>query len=300
MIEVELELGPGSFDLTDPRVGLADLANYEQTLVVSFQGTRDGQPHQWSQTQTLLHRGEPLESMLTIESSGDLVSVDPVAVAETTGVLYQSYRDGSCSGELINPEDSFLLPQEPANLLSGLLGAEEAGTEPVNNVAAIHYTFDERAMAESGRAETDGEVWVAVDGGQVLKYLRNTTADAAYFGGGVEGTITWAYDLTGIDEQPEIVLPRGCQIDAPSMPDATNLQILPNWMGFDTVSALSNVTAFYQEQLPARGWTPSGDPLVAPETEVTVFVKGNEMLNVIAVANETATRVDLLLTTATE
>jgi hypothetical protein len=300
VIYVDLELGPGSFDLTNPRAGLADLSSYQQTLNVSFVGTRDGQPHEWSQTQSLLHAEEPWASILTIESGGDVVAADPAVVAETAGILYQSYRDGSCTGEFLDPEDSILAFREPAGLLAGLLGAEESGPDTANDVAALHFTFDERAMAESGRAETEGEVWVAVDGGQVVRYVRTTTADATYFGEGVEGTITWAYDLTGIDGLYEIILPPGCQIDAPSLPDATNLVMLPQWMGFDTSSAVSDVTAFYQQQLPGRGWTLSGEPFIGGSTELTVYAKGSDLLNVVVVANETATRVEILLSTATD
>jgi hypothetical protein len=128
-----------------------------------------------------------------------------------------------------------------------------------------------------------------------MKFVRTTTANAGYFGGSIEGTITWAYDLTGIDQPAEIVLPPGCQIDAPTLPDATNLHALPNWMGFETQSAVAEVTAFYMEELPTHGWTLSESPLVAPDSEVTLYAKGNELLNVIAVATDSATRVELLL-----
>lgn len=84
------------------------------------------------------------------------------------------------------------------------------------------------------------------------------------------------------------------------MPHATNLQVLPDWMGFDTPSAVTDVTAFYQEQLPGRGWTLSEGPFIASGTEVTVYTKGDELLHVIAIANETATRVDILLSAASE
>jgi hypothetical protein len=292
---VEVEVGPGSFDLVDPRSGLADLAGYRQALVVSFEGTKDGQPHQWSKTITLVHTGEPLASMLTIESSGDVAAADPAVIAEATGALYQIGPDGTCTGEPLDPTSSPIALQEPAALLGGLLGAEETGSEEANGVAALHYTFDERAMAESGRAETDGEVWVAADGGQVVRYVRTTSADAAYFGEGVEGTATWAYDLTEIGEQPAIALPPGCQVDAPSMVDATNLQVLPTWMGFDTTASVEEVTAFYQGQLPGRGWASSGDPLVDPVATAASYARGNEELTVIAIAGDTGTRVDILL-----
>jgi hypothetical protein len=299
-IDVEVELGTGTFDLTDLRMGLADLSSYQQTLTVSFVGTNDGSPHEWTQTRTFVHTEEPLGSMLTIESSGDIDAANPAVVAETAGALYESFNDGSCTGGPIEAEDSLLTLEEPVGLLAGLLGAEEAGTDRANDVAALYYTFDERAMGELGRAETDGEVWVAVDGGYVLRYVRTTGADAAYFGEGLEGTVTWAYDLTGIDQLPGIVLPPRCQIDAPKMEDATNLQVLPEWMGFDTPSSISDVTAFYEEQLPARGWTRSGDQLIAPETEFTNYSRGDELMTVIATVGDTGARVNVLLSSASE
>jgi hypothetical protein len=112
--------------------------------------------------------------------------------------------------------------------------------------------------------------------------------------------MTWAYDLTEINQVPEIVLPPCCQIDAPSMPDATSLQVLPSWMGFDTPSTVSEATAFYLEELPSRGWTPNSDPLIGDGTEVTVYAKGGDLLNVIVIAGQPATRVDILLSAATD
>jgi hypothetical protein len=296
----DVELGPGTFFLPDPRTGLSDLSSYKETLNVSFEGTKDGQPHHWSKVYVFTHNKEPAGSLLTIDSSGDAVPEDPDALAEASGAFYESRPDGSCTGNPIEPENSAIAFQEPAGLLPGLLGAEEAGSEAVNEVAASHYVFDERAMAEAGRAETDGEIWVAADGGYVLKYVRTTTATAAYFGDGVAGTITWDYELAEINQPQEIVLPPGCQVDAPTMPDAVNVLILPDWMGFDTPSSVADVTAFYQEQLPDQGWTISSDPLVGEGNSLTMFAKGADVLNILVNTGDNGTRVDILLTTAAE
>jgi hypothetical protein len=287
----EVELGPGDFDLVDPGTGLDLLSSYQQTLVVTFEGAKDGQPHQWSKTYTFAHAQEPLASVLTI--TGDIDTDDPVAVAQSAGALYQSHSDGSCIGEPLDPENPHLT--EPVAQLSGLLGAEEAGIETANGIESLHYTFDERALAESGRTETDGELWLATEDGPVMKYVRTTTADATYFGENVEGTITWAYDLTGID-QTQVTLPPGCQLDVPPMSDAVNLVVLPEWMGYETQSSAADVTAFYQGQLPGRGWAQSGDPIVGEGVVVSLYTRGDQTLNVLVIAGESATQVDIVVT----
>src|SRR5688572_28887136 len=68
--DFEITFGPGSFNLGDPAAGLADLPGSTATLTVSFDGTRDSQPEQWSRTHTLTVSGDPAGRMLTIAASG--------------------------------------------------------------------------------------------------------------------------------------------------------------------------------------------------------------------------------------
>jgi hypothetical protein len=290
----EVELGPGNFDLLDPRVGLDALASYSESLTLTFDGTRGGQQSQWTKTYSFSHTEQPLASTLYLEISGDANSTEPAFIGEATGAAYEADDDGVCVGDVIDSQSSDIVLREPARLLGGLLGADEAGSESVNGVAADHYTFDERAMAEAGRAETDGEVWLA-PAGYVVQYTRTTIGDAAYFGGGEAGTITWVYELRDIDQVQQVVLPAGCQVDAPAMPDATNLLNLPRSMGFDTPSSVEDTTAFYQEPLVDQGWTISSDPLVGEGGTLTTFAKGDESLNVIVNSGDNGTRVDILL-----
>ncbi|MGZ5379852.1 MAG: hypothetical protein ACXWD8_18225 [Mycobacterium sp.] len=267
-------------------------------MTLSFDGTKDEQAHQWTKVLVFRHTNEPAASMLTFESSGDVAVADPSLLAEATGAFYESHGDGSCTGEPIDSENSPLALQEPAGLLPGLLGAEEAGSETANEVVANRYTFDQRALAESGRTETSGEVWVASEGGYLVRFLRTSRADASYWGEGMDGAMTWGYELTDINQPQEIVLPAGCQVDAPAMPDAVNVLNLPRSMGYDTLSSVADVTAFYQEQLPSRGWTIDSDPLVGEGGSLTQFAKGNDVLNVVVNTGDNGTRVDILLTTA--
>jgi hypothetical protein len=296
VLEVDLVLGPGNFDLTDPLVGLDELASYKATLTVIFDGSQDGQPYQWSSTYILLNTKEPQARLLTIENSGDLAPAEPDFMAEADGAAYETDPEGNCSADRIDVENSRIDWQNPAGLLDGLLGAEEAGQETMNEVAADHYTFDERALREYGFSETDGEIWVATDGGYLLKYQRATTGNVDYFHNGIEGTVTWDYQLTEIDQPLELVFPEGCRVDAPLMADAFDVLNLPGWLLFNTASSVADTAAFYQEQLPALGWTLTLQPIIA-ETAIFEYIQGEQTLSLIISPGGAGTRVDISLGT---
>jgi hypothetical protein len=292
----DLEVGPGTFYLPDPMAGLDALASYTETLTVSFEGTADGQARTWSKTYRLQHTAQPAASVLTIEVSGDMEPPHPDLVAEAAGTTYEHDAGGTCTGRPLDPDNSALAAHDPAALLPGLVGAEEAGAEEVNGVASGHFTFDERAMLAAGVADSGGEVWVGNTGGYVVRFLLRTTADAAYFGAGLAGTMTWDYQLTDVNQLTGVAFPAGCQTDAPIMSGATNVLVLSRYAGFDTTSSVSDVVAFYKKELPKLGWAFKSAPFEGDDRAVVEFTSGEEIMNVLVTTTDTGTRVDIAVT----
>lgn len=196
IVEGDLVFGPGPFDLVEPEVGLSDLSSYKTTLILSFNGTRDGQSEQWSRTYVMLASLEPTARQLTIEKTGANSNPDQVFLAGVNGTVSERREENACSTSLIQEGFSIAEKWEPAGFLTGIIGAEGTGNDTVNGVAASHYTFDERAFGQSGIAKSTGEMWVASDGGYIVKYELTTVGNADYFGEGIEGAITWNYELT--------------------------------------------------------------------------------------------------------
>lgn len=287
--------GPGTFDLLDPSAGLAELAGYRATLILSFDGTQSGQPDQWTHTYEMRAGQTPAAQQLTMESSSE----DPsdLWMAEIGGVLYELNEVGGCMASL-SPQGGLLAQQwEPAGFLSGLVGAEEAGAETVNGVSANHYTFDQRALGEEGRTKSTGEVWVA-DAGYVVRYVLTTQAGADYFGEDIEGTLTYEYDLTEIDQPAAVEVREDCPaglIDAPVMPDAQDVRQLPSVTLYNTASSIADVIAFYQQELPGIGWQASGEPVLTETFGVIELTQGDQQLSVIASSGDEGTSVRLLL-----
>jgi hypothetical protein len=256
-IEVEMVLGPGSLNLPDLRAGLSGLSSYKSVLTISFQGTRAGQSVNWSSTYTYLFTNAPHARQMTVENSGDTTEPASVLMAEMNGAAYEMRGEGTCGAAPLDAGSPFGRLHEPAAQLTSLFGAEQAGIETVNGVDAAHYTFDERALAEYGLSTSSGELWLATEGGYVLRYLRTTTADANYFGDDTQGTLSWEYQLTDVNQPLTLELPANCPpglVDAPMLPDAANVQNLPGSLRYDTGSPVTDARAFYERELPKLGW----------------------------------------------
>jgi hypothetical protein len=302
-VEADVVFGPGLFIFPDPKAGLADLAGYKTTLTRSFDGTRDGQAQKWSQTHIMLTTKEPAARQLTVERTGDLNNLDPIFLAEADGAAYERHAENVCTANVIDLESSTIERLDPIGYLNFVVGAEEAGSETVNDVAAEHYTFDERAFGQLGFAKVTGEMWVASEGGYIVKYLVTTTGNAETFGEGIEGVLTLDYELTEVNQMPAIELPADCpagMVDAPLLPDAANVLNMPSVLAYDTASSLADAAAFYQEQIPALGWTMVGELMLTDTSALLNFTQGNQEMRVLFNAVDGGTKVHIVFGRAQE
>jgi hypothetical protein len=294
--EAHVVLGSGPFTLPDTTAGLADLSSYTSTLTLSLDGTKAGQPNKWSKTYVMLASKEPAARQLTIEKTGDLPDINPVFMAEMDGAAYERRGQSACAANAIVGGNSLAEQMEPAGFLGSVFGADEAGSATVNGVKASHYTFDEHALGQMNGAKSTGEVWVADKGGYVVKYLLTTKATADYFGSATEGTLTWDYELTNLNKPVTIKLPADCppgMVDAPQLPDATNVVSVPGALTFDTSMGLADVAAFYQKKLPALGWKLVGQPTTNDTSALVDFTQKNKSLRVIILMKKGVTSVDI-------
>jgi hypothetical protein len=255
VIALDTTFGPGTFTLTVPAAGLDGLASYRASLVVRFVGTEAGLPTEWSWTHSVAITESGRE--VSMESTG--AEPESAWYLEIGPAGYERLSDGSCAGFPVVDDGfwDFL----PAGALTGVVGAEEAGTEVLAGVATTHYAFDARALGLDvttlAAATFAGEVWVADDGGFVVSYRLSIDAGEGYFGEGVFGAETWEYTLSGIGAT-EVVVPDDCPpgfIDAPVLPGAEDVVELPGYLAFSTTLTPAEVAAFYLDALPAQGWT---------------------------------------------
>jgi hypothetical protein len=301
IIEKDVVYGPGPFDLPNPKVGLSDLTSYEATLVLSFDGTRDGQPEKWSQTYVMRKQTEPAARQLTIEKTGDLSDPDPVFMAEEGGTEFERIGEAACSAAPMETGNALSDRAEPAGLLNYVLGADEAGSETVNDIPSTHYTFDQQALGQQGVTESTGEMWIASEGGYIVKYVLTTRGKAVYFGEGTEGALSFDYQLTAVNQTVEINIPVDCPpglVDAPQLPDASNIAGNLGVLMYQTSSSVQDAAAFYQRELPPLGWQPVGEPSISEESALLVYSKARQTMSVSITLENGITTVQIALSRA--
>lgn len=283
----EATFGPGPFNLMLPEAGLETLSSYRATLILSFDGTLDGQPAQWSRTYTMLVNATGRQ--LTIEKM-DNGTASSVFMAEVNGTSYERRDENSCTANVVEFEGAFAADWEPAGFLDSVIGAEEAGADTVNDLAANHYTFDESAQGALDIADSTGELWVASDGGYLLRYTVVTTGGADYFGAGMEGTLSWDYTLTDINQALTIELPADCPLgilDVPIMADAADTAEFPGYTSYTTPSSVQDVMAFYQEQVAALGGQSDNPPTIAVNTALFGFTLNGQAILLVVGLDDT-------------
>ena len=297
-VEGEVVFGPGDLIFPDTKAGLADLSSYKATLTLSFDGTRDGETQQWTKTYVMLTTREPAVRQLTIDKNGDLSDIEAVFMAELDGAAYERLGENSCIATVIDQENTLGESLEPAGFLTGVHGAEAAGADTVSGAAADHYTFDERAFGQLDIAQSTGEIWVASEGGYIVKYVLTTIGNADYFGEGVEGILTWDYELTDVNQLVTIELPADCpagMVDAPLLPDASDVLSMPGILTYGTSSSPADAAAFYQEQVPGLGWELLGEPSISDTAALLDFTKGDQMITIFITAGDSATTIRIII-----
>ena len=295
-----LTFGSGPFTLGQPTAGLADLASYTATLALTFDGTRDGQPSKWTKTYTLLRSKSPAVNQLTVDSSGDLADLGRVVRIDGDGVSFEKLGESACNATVADAGQPLPALFEPAAALTSVIGADVAGSDTVDGTPSDHYTFDEKALGQDGRATSKGDVWVATTGGYIVKFDVTTSAKADYFGEGVEGTATFNYAVTGVGQPAAVAMPADCPpglVNVQPLPDASDVVTTPGSLSFNTATSIADVVAFYQAEIPNAGWTLTSEPAVTDTSTELDFSQGSVTLTVLVSTDATLTSVDMLLDT---
>jgi hypothetical protein len=64
------------------------------------------------------------------------------------------------------------------------------------------------------------------------------------------------------------------------MPDATNVSTFGNMVSYESSSSLDDVLAFYQEQMPAEGWSDRGNSFISESSAMLSFTKNDRTATV--------------------
>jgi len=277
--------GSAAAVLPNPSAGLAALKTYHAVIRVDAVGKLDGQPFE---------RHTQVE--ITRTSSGDFDSQTRLAsdgrfarLVSLNGAYYRwSGEKATCQGSVDPPIEEEVI--EPAALLLPVGSASRVGVETIGKVSSVHYRFDKSGLPYFKTTGTiAGDVWIAENGGYVVKYVLQAGASQKPPAQGLDVAQTYTYELTPGGDA--LGLPKGCAavpVDLPVITGAQNVVRSSGLVTYQTSATPRAVFDFYSQKLTGLGWK---SEMIAPTGEIKLpyfvsYTRDNLRLTLILSDNE--------------
>ncbi len=270
--------------LPQPAVGLSTLQSYQVVFRQDVTGSLGGKPFERHSETDLTRAGTGGDYDLTSQIQG---SAEPSSYQRLISLGQALYRwaaaDQDCNGTFNDQPAS--PATEPASLLLPVYQASQVASETVNGIATVHYHFDQHSLNLADTATpASGDVWIAAQGGYVVKYTLSIQAPAQPDPDGLQAAQVWDYELSQMNAISAINLPDGCLpvlTDIPVMMDAQDLVRGNGMTDFTTASSAAQAVSFYIQSLSPLGWK---NYQAAPQGDVTLpfimtFMKDNQSLS---------------------
>ncbi len=182
------------------------------------------------------------------------------------------------------------------NTLGSVSNGKYVGSETVNGVKAKHYRYDEKSATLGAFGKVSGDLWVAEDGGFVVKDVMNWQGGEGLLGGSsqTKGDGKWTWELSDVNQPITIKAPENCGGAAEGLPmiqDASEKAQLGDMITYKTGSSLADAVAFYQKEMSAAGWTAEGEPSIMDEFATLQFTREGQKASVTITRDNDKTQV---------
>lgn len=301
--------------LKNLRVGLDKLKSYRVRSSWSFDGKlANGKPY--TQSYTIVESAFPSDKkfyrVVTLTQTPQMPSDAPSLTLESfeiAGVTYVSSTFGAQKATC----ESLPMPGGlsgggglfgPAGDAQSVRGARliKAG-DRVNGILADQYALDAKSLFTSGIKSASGNIWVARDGGYVVKLTFQATADGSILGQEMpstsqgdrgkltEGKLTLEYVVLGVNKEKPITLPPTCTppkpvaADIPLPKSAANTFTQNGMTVFQSDEKVEALIAFYEKEMPAKGWKVDDETLSIGDVTLMFFTKNNRRVTISITSN---------------
>ena len=262
---------PEALDLSSVSAGLGELDSYKASFTMNFAGVdSNSQPTTGTLAYTEEFVKSPAAKRTVISGLGGMMGSGTPSPDQSSGAIESIEVGGkqySKMGDICTQVTAQSGPtantmMDPNSIIGGVRGAQLIGNETVNGVPTAHYKIDSTGLDALGYINSNGDVWVATPGNYVVKYTfqATSTGKEAFFGSapGQQGTITWDYEVTDVNQPITIQAPANCggaAEDIPMMADAQDQAAFGGTSTYSTPSKMADVVAFYDKEMKAKGWT---------------------------------------------
>jgi hypothetical protein len=280
----------GAINLEDPSTGLQALVRYQATMIETYQGAGTS----WTMTYDI-HASNHARMLVYAETGTAADPLYPALQAHFGEVYYwQSDQDGPCVISYSDPQVDYLqrMP-EPAGLLPPVRQLVEDGDPgEINGELVLPYRVVPSGYGELAEGRINGRVWLAKDGGHVVRYSLSAEIDDN-FPGTPPGVYSWDYNLTRMSEN--FHRPEGCPPALPhiTLPeDVYDVVRFPDSISFSSSSDHQTVHSFLSEQLTAVGFKTVTEVSGSRQGRTMRFW-GDDMAVVVSIWGELETQVNI-------
>ena len=312
-VAVEAETAtPEALDLANVSAGLGNLNSYKASFGMTFDGKDNGQPKTGTLSFTEEFVKDPPAKRTVITGAGALFgqSTETPTPDQSSGIesIEVGGKQYSKMGNICTqvtadsgPQASTML--DPNSIIGGVRGAQRVGNETVNGVPTVHYKIDVTGLEALGYLNGDGDVWVADPGNYVVKYnfQATSTGKDSFFGSATgEGTIKWDYEVMDVNQPITIQAPENCggaAVDIPMMSDAQDTAAMGAMSTYSTPSKFADVTAFYEKEMKAKGWTEQENSGMSTEGMSTKsYTKDGRTVQIVITADTSSDKTTVIIT----
>ena len=293
----------GTLSINSRAEGLDKLKSYRMRWQSQWSSTESGSSDKgaWDWIEEYTANPEALHWTWAVTAATDSSSgkMETWQIGDTTYMLtYDDQNKATCVSISSADKNSALSKGifSPASL-GRVSGATYAGAETVNGLKAKHYKYDERSFVLTGFGKVTGDVWVAVDGGYVVKDSVKWEGSAGPFSANskASGQGSWTWELTDVNQSLTIKAPDNCSGAAsnlPIMPDATNKAVMGDLINYTTPSKSADVIAFYQKEMVKAGWVAADEePTISAGFATLPFTKDGQTATITIISDEKQTTV---------
>lgn len=212
--------GAASGSLTTPILqGLASLNSYEFQVSATTVGPTEADRSDITASGQSDSANNLRHQVLTQSSTS---ADDPEGYTSTTESWQDATKSCSFDGEEYSSTAANPMDADFGTVLSGVFdivipagNAQLVGEETVAGVAAQHYSFTIQGLAASSGGQVEqnqGDIWVAKDGGYLLKYQVTTALRTAPQGsaGAEVFRLTLTLELTSVNQPVSVQMPAAC------------------------------------------------------------------------------------------
>jgi hypothetical protein len=290
--------------------GLNELNSYKAAFTMTFEGKENGQPKSSTLAFTEEFVKEPAAKRTVITGLGGMLGGDTgtPTPGQSTGIesIEVGGKQYSKMGDICTQVTADSGPQantmmDPNSIIGGVRGAQRVGNETINDIPTVHYKLDVSSLQTLGYLNGNGDVWVADPGNYVVKYVFQATGSDQLFGGSSnsDGTIKWDYEVSDVNKPIDIQAPADCggtAEDIPVMADAQDPASLGSMSTYSTPSKFEDVVAFYEKEMPAKGWTEAEGGMSAEGLSMKNYTKDGRTVQVMISADSSGGKTSVMIT----